>query len=337
MSSAKAGRKPVSSLDLARLCGVSQGTVDRALHGRGRIAETTRRRVAAVAAKYGYLPNPAARELMTGSSSFVGAIVPSVNSVFFMDLMDALCIELRKHSLRLVMASASNGVEGRELLEEFAGRRMRGIVLVSPDHGLAVSPVLARQQKIFSLINPSGSSAVPFIGPDEENTGRAAVAYLARRGHRRIMHLSYARRSWAIKEREKGYRRGLHALGEKPCILNSENDLTIVAKIRTWKPTALFCHNDWLALSAIRLLTAHGIRVPADMSVIGTDNSPTFNTLYSGMTTLQYPFESVAEAVVSRMLGHPSRKEVLPCTVVERESVSQLRQRSPQTMEFEAA
>ena len=57
-------RRMISSLELARICGVSQGTVDRALHSRGRISDQTRRRILEAARKHGYTPNPAARELV---------------------------------------------------------------------------------------------------------------------------------------------------------------------------------------------------------------------------------------------------------------------------------
>lgn len=67
----------ISSLQLAKLCGVSQGTVDRALHNRGRVSEQTRARILEAARAQGYVPNPAARELMTGRSTLVAAIAPS--------------------------------------------------------------------------------------------------------------------------------------------------------------------------------------------------------------------------------------------------------------------
>jgi len=67
----------ISSLELAELCGVSQGTVDRALHGRGGIAESTRAKILEAARLHGYAPNPAARELMTGQSSVCGAVIPA--------------------------------------------------------------------------------------------------------------------------------------------------------------------------------------------------------------------------------------------------------------------
>jgi len=114
----------ISSLELARICGVSQGTVDRFLHNRGRVSEPTRAAVLAAAARHGYLPNPAARELMTGRSRLIAAIAPSFRSVFFMDIMDALNAALRSEGLELILSTAGNAGEADVLIREFAARRV---------------------------------------------------------------------------------------------------------------------------------------------------------------------------------------------------------------------
>jgi DNA-binding LacI/PurR family transcriptional regulator len=80
----------ISSLELAKICGVSQGTVDRALHNRPGISAATKRRVLAAARQHGYQPNPVAGELLRGRSRVVGAIVPALGGLFFMDLMQAV-------------------------------------------------------------------------------------------------------------------------------------------------------------------------------------------------------------------------------------------------------
>ena len=84
----------ISSLELAKLCKVSQGTVDRALHDRPGISIKTRDRILRIAAEHGYQANPVATEMMQGKSIIVGGLVPSLNSVFFMDLFQTISRKL---------------------------------------------------------------------------------------------------------------------------------------------------------------------------------------------------------------------------------------------------
>jgi LacI family transcriptional regulator len=319
----KLSLRPVSSLTIARLCNVSQGTVDRAIHNREQISEETRTRILKVAARYGYVPNPAMGELLAGSSSYVGAIVPAVNSIFFMDILSALSERLRKDSLRLLIASATDSPETHQILMDFIGRRMRGTVLMPPESGFRVEAAYARTCNIISIVNPCAGQSVPFAAPDETRTGRDAVAFLTLKGHRRIMHLSYKRRSWAIESRENGYREGMKKLGQAPFILRGASESVVVQKIRRHNITAVFCHNDWLALAVIRTLNANGLRVPKDVSVMGVDDSPTFNAIYNGLTTMHYPVESIVTAICSLIIDKRRLTPIEPCKIVERETVAE--------------
>jgi LacI family transcriptional regulator len=316
--------RPISSLELARICKVSQGTVDRALHCRGRISESTQKRILATAKRLGYIPHPGARELMTGTSNLVGAIVPEFNSIFFMDVMQALHDCLQKSSLRLLMASAVDGSETNALIREFAARRVRGIVLVPPDPGFIVDETCRKRLPIISIINPCKPNAIPLVAPNEEQTGYTAAKFLLSMGHRKIVHFSYARRSWAIIEREKGYVKAMAKVGEKPEIYVGSEEKEIISFINEKQPTAIFCHNDWLALSTIRLLSSHGFKIPGDVSVMGVDDNPTFNRLYSGLTTMQYPYHDIAKAVAAHILNSKKIPAVGDCEVVKRDTVADI-------------
>ncbi len=312
----------ISSLELARLCGVSQGTVDRALHNRGRISQRTRNRILAVAAEHGYVPNPAARELMTGRSSVVGAVAPAITSVFFMDLMEHVRVALRSTGMRLLLASSDDAGEAVELLRDFAARRACAAVIVPPTDDFVVPDDIGRTLPVVSLVNPCSDERTTFVGPDERAAGQAGVKYLAARGHRRILFLSYARRSWAMRAREEGYRTGMRQLRIESRVVAPVTDATLREAIDEYGPTALFCHNDWLALSAIRYLGTWGLRIPDDLSVLGIDNTPTFVRLYPDITTLAYPTASVASAATHAIgTGRRTRGPIGRFDVVERATV----------------
>lgn len=298
----------ISSLKLARLCGVSQGTVDRALHGRPEIGAATRKRILDAARRYGYRPNPQVRELLSGKSRLVGGIVPAVNSIFFVDLFNEIKNELGKHGYRLFLTPVSDEAEFLECLEEFAARRFAAVIVVPPRDNIPIPESFSRETAVVSLLSPCHGNKTHFIRCDEVKTGRHAVDFLFAQGHRRILHLTYSRRAHGILAREKGYRMRMSELGLKSAVLTDPGVALLLTNVRRKKFTAIFAHNDWLAIAAIRTLEQNGLRVPTDISVLGVDASPTLMALYPNLTTLKYPFAQIAGNSVRVLLGKRAHK-----------------------------
>jgi LacI family transcriptional regulator len=314
----------ISSLELARQCGVSQGTVDRALHDRAGISPTTREKILRIAKQRGYRPNPAARELLTGQSMTVGAILPAVNIVFFMDLFNELGRALAKQNLRLHLTPVENREAFLDVLEDFAARRYRLAVVIPPEDNIPMPRAITAGVPLISLFSPCRGPGIHFISADEEETGRDAVRYLHRRGHPRILHLTSARHAYAITARAQGYKKQCKELGLPSRILLNAETKSLHQALQQFRPTALFCHNDWLALRALVLLSEMGLRVPDDISVLGVDNSPTLAALQPGLTTLAYPIASAVNAIMDFLAEKPSRLKLERYLLVERSTVRKL-------------
>ncbi|MFA6290883.1 MAG: LacI family DNA-binding transcriptional regulator [Victivallales bacterium] len=313
----------ISSMQLARKCGVSQGTVDRAVHNRGGISPETRRRILEAAEKFAYLANPAAREIMTGKSLWAGAVIPSLTSLFFSDLFEAVGNELGKTGIRLLLTTAADDAETIAALRDFASRRAKCAIIVPPDEELEIPAGISGSMPVFSLANPSSGKKVINIYPDETGNGFKGAEYLIQKGHSRIIFISYTRKSSAVRDRIAGYR---------DCMLKNRLEPVIMAPLEERKliemchgsnpPTAIFCHNDWLALNAMRLLQKEGFKVPGDVSILGIDNSPSFNMLCPGISTMEYPCSEIAEMISSAMRNQNMKLCRLPTfKIMERETV----------------
>lgn len=123
--------KPITAETIAALCGVSQGTVDRALHGRGEIKAETRERILKVAAKYGYRPNISARRLAGGKSGLVGVVVFDLRNEYFSELI--MYLEQRfceAGLLPVVMFSDKNVQTERLCVQKLCAMGVEGIVLL---------------------------------------------------------------------------------------------------------------------------------------------------------------------------------------------------------------
>ena len=248
----------ISSLELARLCGVAQATVDRAIHNRPGIAPKTRQRILREAAKHGYRANPVASELLRGDSRVVGAVAPLFGRVFFNDLLAAIAVELATRDQRLFVAPVEDEAGFFDAVHEFAARRVRAMVVIPPGSGLTLTRKQAGGAPVASLISPCGDYP-KFISPDEQQTGVDAVEYLMRRGHRRIVHVTFARSAYAVEQRTAGYARAMQQHDCTPVVLRQADEAAILRTLREHRPTAWFCHNDWLAVRLLSVLHAAGM------------------------------------------------------------------------------
>jgi|GEM_PF-623621 len=314
----------ISSLELARLCGVSQATVDRAVHNRPGINPDTRARILRVAQQHGYRPNPVASELLRGDSNIVGAIVPALESVFFMDLMSAVSRSLAERGQKLFLTPVDNPNGFIEAIEEFAARRVKAVLVIPPADGLTIPLKLARTIRVISLISPCKGRSIAFVTPDESKTGRDATAYLTKLGHEHIAHVTYARKSHAIEARATGYEKEMRKRKLRPTVLRSLEDTALLGAVRKERITALFCHNDWQAVRAIRALQTHGLSVPGEVSVMGVDNTPTLRDVWPNLTTMTYPMSSLAAHIAAHINAEADLPAIDAFEVVAGETVRSL-------------
>ncbi len=302
----------ITSKEIAKICGVSQGTVDRALHNRAGISPKTKELVLKEAERHGFQPNIIASELVSGSSSLIGAIVPRINSVFYINMIEAIQDELKKLSLRIHIVSATDEEEELNLVKEFAGRRCKAIIMTS----LKIAPekleVFAKNTTLISLVNKSPLESIYSLVPNELVTGEIATKHLIDIGHSRILYGSLENDTYSAVGRFNGYKKAMINAGLKTdkydVYKNMENLHTYMQEN---KFTALFCHNDQMAMYAIRHLRKNNLRVPEDIAVIGVDGQKNFRDLSPGISTMIYPVDAIAKAI-AQILQNANAKPIIP-------------------------
>lgn len=291
----------ISSLELARLCGVSQGTVDRALHERPGVSAATREHILEMARKHGYLPNPAAREIMgLAESPVVGVVLPEgeIHDPFFMDLISAIGVQLRDQKLRLSLWPC-RAEEFSAVATDIAARRLRALILALAPEDLRLPLTVTRAIPVISLLLPNRSQGVISLIPDEEEIGRVATQHLIDLGHRRIVHTDFTAQHSVVKARAAGYRSAMRDAGLQPQVITEPDSARLLARLRALKSTAVFCHNDSQALALVRSLNRAGLSVPGDISVVGVDRSPTATALDPTLTSVAYPYAGIAAQVAA--------------------------------------
>jgi LacI family transcriptional regulator len=275
--------------DVAKKAGVSIGTASNVLNTPSLVAKETRERVERVIEEIGFVRDGAARQLSLGKSIAIGLVVFDVGNPLFATVARAVEDTVREQGYVVILCDGAGSGERETrhlaLLEE---QRVAGILYAAADDN--ESPSIARLRKkgvpIVQIGNlPSQADGdLCGVAPDHRQGGWLASRHLLDLGHTSIGMIGGPRELNPNADKREGFLKGLGdaglRLGEQVDVEATE--MTIAAgeqaaqKLLAGKsrPTALFCHNDLLALGALRALAAEHLRVPEDVAVIGHDDIP---------------------------------------------------------------
>ncbi|MEV6806352.1 LacI family DNA-binding transcriptional regulator [Streptomyces sp. NPDC051132] len=327
--------KTPTSADVARLAGVSRSTVSYVLNDAGsvRISEATRLRVRAAARELGYVPHAAARSLRAGHSRIVlmpAPVVPvgPLYGGFLSDLQGALG--------RLdytVVQYGGVGLQGDEAARAWA--ELRPVAVLVPEAGLGPQGV--------AVLRRAGARAVVTLGParvegahallmDHTTVGRCAGAHLYDRGRRRIGVVmpgepgleTYARpRLAGVREALRGTDA---TVTELPLACTEEAAAELAARWPASGLDAVFAYDDAYAMLLMRALQDEGLRIPADVAVIGADDLLLGRLLRPRLSTVRIELPpgrdlaGLVDRAVREPGAEPSVHTVLGASVVRRES-----------------
>jgi LacI family transcriptional regulator len=270
--------------DVAERAGVSVGTVSNVLNHRERVAPESVTRVHAAIAELGYVRNDAARQLRAGRSTTVGLIVLDVRNPFFTELARGAEGEADARGLSVLLANSDESVSREaRYLDLFEQQRVRGI-LISPYQQVGDRLRQMRERGIPAVLVDRRSEDDLFssVSVDDEFGGYLAVRHLLEIGRRRVLFTGGPVDMRQIDDRLRGAQRAvaevpgasietLPRAGSQVDDGRTAGDAIAGRELRD-RPDAAFCANDLVALGLLQGLSAHGIRVPDDIALIGFDD-----------------------------------------------------------------
>jgi LacI family transcriptional regulator len=332
----RSSRRPTMR-DVAALAGVSLSTVSRVVTGTQQVDPDMAARVEHAVEMLGYRHNAAAGNLRRadGLSASIGLVFEDVSNPFFSAVHRGVEDVARSRSvLTLAGSSDEDPVRERELAEAFLARRVDGLVIIpaAHDHSYLARDVAAGMALVFVDRPPRFMDADAVIS-DNAGGARTAVAHLAAAGHRRIAFLGDHPEIFTAAERLHGYGDALRdhggeydeALIRHPAFRAVDVDATVRELLAGPKPpTALFTAQNLITLAA--LATLHELGLQHTIALVSFDDIPLASLLQPGVTVVaQDPAalgRRAAELLFSRLDGYrgPSRREVLPTTLIERGS-----------------
>ena len=331
-------RRYVSIKEVAARAGVSFQTASKVLNGGPvRVSAETAARIMDVAKELGYQPNTIARSLVQRFTSTLGMVAPDATDVAISQISVAAEQAARRQGHAMLVGHLSPGGEdGADIVRALIERRVDGVIAAAPqvEDDAEVAELLRAYVPAVSLHSVPGGG-VPVVGSNHRETGRLATEHLLALGHRTIGTITGPFRRRVVRSRLHGYEDALRQAGIEP-----EEDLVVEADWtlrraagatrlllqRRPRITAIFVHNDTMAIGVLSALAAAGCQVPADVAVVGCDDVPLAEYLVPPLTTVHVPLAETGEQAVDLLLrrirGDPPPEEPLrlPVSLVVRAS-----------------
>jgi DNA-binding LacI/PurR family transcriptional regulator len=289
--------------DVARHAGVSQPTVSLVLgnHPTARVAAATRERVLAAARALGYRPNVVARSLVRGRSYALGVLVPDLANPFFLEVVaGAERVAAEAGYALLLCGEGTEPGRAAAHLDTLLGRQIDGVILDAANAAeLADDAAAARALEGLNVVlvdQPPGRW--PGVASDALAAGRLAAEHLLGLGHSRLAFVGPAADVHAFRQRERGFVQALRAAGVAlPSAWLRRAPATAAGGMRAMRallaerprPTAVFCANDLAAVGALKACAAAGVRVPAELSLVGCDDVELASLVSPELTTVRVP------------------------------------------------
>jgi DNA-binding LacI/PurR family transcriptional regulator len=326
---------------VALAAGVSRATVSRVVNGSSRVAPKTRRVVEKAIRRLGYVPNRAARSLVTRRTDSVGLVIPEPTTRLFGDpffprLIRGINAVLGEAGQLLVLLTPQSAQDEEQLGQYLASGHLDGAMLVSL-HG--ADPLLAflAERGIPLVVGGRPARGTPAHVVDVDNVQGAlqAVRHLIALGRRRIVTVTGPLDMAPAQDRLAGYRSALAEAGiARDPRLELAGDFEqmtardAVERFLSEGETfdAVFAASDAMALGAMSALRRAGLRVPDDVAIVGYDDSALALSAEPPLSSVRQPIEEMGREMARAMLaqlspsGHVARSVVLATELVVRGS-----------------
>ena len=311
---------------VAQKAGVSTSTVSRVLNNLEVVKSSTRSRVLKAAEELNYHPNLHARSLARGKSRILGIIVSNMENPFFLDIYRTL--EADAHARGHEVVVANTDYESAQLVASV--QLMLGLRVA----GLAVIVSEMEEHLIQTVANSRIPAAFYDVGTPQRNITnirvdyrkgiKKTVSYLSSLGHRRMAFIGHHSTLGPISERRKTFLESVHRCspaGEAkiftaPDGLEGGGQAARELIESAFRPTAILCVNDFMAVGVMRELHEEGLQIPRDLSVTGFDNIKLAEFCSPPLTTVHIPREQIGHIIFDNILGeardhHDSGREIV--------------------------
>jgi len=324
--------------DVARAAGVSKKTVSRVINRSALLKQDTRKKVEAVIAELGYVPNPQARALALRRNFLLGLLHDNPNAQTVLNFQEGVLDAIRDTEFALVVRPVDR--HSPHMLDD-----IRHFLELQRLYGVLILPPISENDELAALCREMGCGYVRMgsaqlddeehvVASNDREMVESAVDYLIESGHQRIAIIKGPDGFRSALERYEGFMLAMKKHGLKVGADAIEqgtyrfgSGLAAAGRLldSASRPTAIFCSNDEMAAGALHAARQRNLDVPADLSIIGFDDSPIAAHIWPPLTTVGWPIRAMAKAAALKLVApadEGARDYTFPARLVQRQSVA---------------
>ncbi|UQN09036.1 LacI family DNA-binding transcriptional regulator [Deinococcus sp. QL22] len=312
--------------EVARQAGVSTATVSRVFNNAESVNPETRQRVMELAASLNYSPSPLGRNLVQGRSSLIGLLVPNLSFPLYGEMIRAVEDVLSAHGMSALLASShDDAATETRAAHNLLRHAVDGGIVINSQAGFSLPTVRGMN---WVQVAPELPNLPHRVELDNEEGGRVAARELLRCGRRDLAYVGAEGRESADRERGFAAELAQVSLSYRRFVGDYSEASGLVAAgslLDQGDPLdGIFAAGDLMAAGVLRTLHLRGLRVPADMAVVGFDDAVIASLLYPRLTSIRQPADlmgqAAAELVLSLLSGILRPPQIFAPTLVRRES-----------------
>lgn len=335
----------ITIVEVAKKANVSIATVSRVINGNYPVKAETKKRVLEVIDELKFIPNIQARELTKQKSTTIGVVVPSLNNMFFPEVINGIENSLKINSLSLLLACTNNNKDEEKLcVNSLSARNVSGIIVIDPNTDNVKSKFFDNIAKQMPLVFVNGYSITPNISSvsnDEAMGAAVSLNYLLENNHTDILFIR-GKDSYSYDVKEKIYieimkdlnifnPKNIINIGEGNSNETVENTANILIDIlKDNSATAVFACNDLMAVGVLNACKKLNLDVPNDLSIIGYDNIDLSKFVEPKLTTIDQNMfllgTNAATLLIDKIESNNkySKRILLNNTLIKRDTVRRL-------------
>ncbi|MED4226617.1 LacI family DNA-binding transcriptional regulator [Neobacillus cucumis] len=329
--------------DIAKLAGVSPGTVSNALNNRKGVGKETKERILKIAEELGY--NRSSKEecniirfIIFKKQGYVDADTP-----FFSALIEGTERECRAEGYELIVSHIIHSEHTDEDIQEIIKEdQTAGVLLLATEMDeIDIQPFEKLNIPVILLDNYFNGVNFDHVLINNEQGAYQAVKYLVENGHKEIGCIGSTKPINNFRYRYEGFKEALiqqglpihheYVIELEPTLDGAYRDMKERLNDKNFRlPTAFFAFNDFIALVAMRAMTEKGIKIPEEVSIVGFDDMPFCEISNPRLTTVRVYKQYIGKSAVKRLLEKISNKDQLKLKLeintelIERESVKRI-------------
>ncbi|MBW2366642.1 MAG: LacI family DNA-binding transcriptional regulator [Deltaproteobacteria bacterium] len=314
----------VTLKDIAKALNVSHTAVSMALNGKAGVSDETRQRILKAAKEMNYMPNLAARSLISNKSGTLGLVISNIADPFYPKLARGVEVRANELGYNIILNNTDGNVQKeKHCIETLLSRGVDGIICSTVTVDDPNLDLLMERRFPFVALNRvpvdrPDADKIDYVVIDSYSGGYKAVNHLFRLGHDRIAVIAGAKKTSTTRDRTRGARQamkdaGLQIDSKLIAYCNYERNRAFTAAKRLLAkdsaPTAFFTQDDNMALGVREAAFSLGLKIPEDIALVGFDDIDIAALTGIELTTIsqkEYDMGVMATSILIDKIGNQS-------------------------------